>query len=404
MRDVFGLPDPYSVDEPGPHPARVHQGVHRGRGRRGPRRPDPRRRTPTFARPRPAAHRGHGPRRRRRGHRAVERGRRGDARRAGDHRAARAASGGRSTRSCSTPRFSRAHGVAVAGAIVNKVDVDEQPGIEETLERGLARHGIPLLGVLPYRPILSNPTLGDGPRGRRTASRSARARTSTGSSRASPSARWSRTTCSSAIGPGTLVIVPGRPRGRDPDAYRRAPRDEPAGDGGRGAARRDAGRVDAGPEGAAIGMVLTGGYEPRPEVLDGDPRGGHLRGARRRGHVHRRVRGPRPAGQDPRRGHGEDRADQGARRGAPRHGPLPRSRDARRASTEGLADRVRSAPVQHPVRQPVKHGARRDSERVGRHDVRHVRRPKADRRTAKQPASTAFALVAASPRGRARVL
>ena len=48
----------------------------------------------------------------------------------------------------------------VAGAIVNKVDVDEQPGIEKTLRRGLALHGIPLLGVLPYRPILSNPTLG----------------------------------------------------------------------------------------------------------------------------------------------------------------------------------------------------------------------------------------------------
>ena len=27
------------------------------------------------------------------------------------------------------------------------------------LEAGLARHGIPLLGVLPYRPLLSNPTL-----------------------------------------------------------------------------------------------------------------------------------------------------------------------------------------------------------------------------------------------------
>src|SRR5512143_2693269 len=53
-----------------------------------------------------------------------------------------------------------AHGVRVAGAIVNKVRVDEQPGIEETLRRGLALHGIPLLGVLPYRPILSNPTLG----------------------------------------------------------------------------------------------------------------------------------------------------------------------------------------------------------------------------------------------------
>jgi hypothetical protein len=52
-----------------------------------------------------------------------------------------------------------AHGVAVAGAIVNKVNVDAQPGIAGILERGLARHGIALLGVIPYRPILSNPTL-----------------------------------------------------------------------------------------------------------------------------------------------------------------------------------------------------------------------------------------------------
>jgi hypothetical protein len=52
-----------------------------------------------------------------------------------------------------------AHGVPVAGAIVNKVNVDAQPGIAGILERGLARHGIPLLGVIPYRPILSNPTL-----------------------------------------------------------------------------------------------------------------------------------------------------------------------------------------------------------------------------------------------------
>jgi BioD-like phosphotransacetylase family protein len=51
------------------------------------------------------------------------------------------------------------HGVQVAGAIVNKVDLDAKPHLAETLERGLARHGIPLLGVLPYRPILSNPTL-----------------------------------------------------------------------------------------------------------------------------------------------------------------------------------------------------------------------------------------------------
>ncbi len=52
-----------------------------------------------------------------------------------------------------------AHGVEVAGAIVNKVNVDAQPGIASILEKGLARHGIPLLGVIPYRPILSNPSL-----------------------------------------------------------------------------------------------------------------------------------------------------------------------------------------------------------------------------------------------------
>jgi hypothetical protein len=49
-------------------------------------------------------------------------------------------------------------GVRVAGAIVNKVDLGAKPGLAHALEQGLARHGIPLLGVLPYRPILSNPT------------------------------------------------------------------------------------------------------------------------------------------------------------------------------------------------------------------------------------------------------
>jgi BioD-like phosphotransacetylase family protein len=51
------------------------------------------------------------------------------------------------------------YGVTVAGAIVNKVDLDAQPGLQAVLERGLARHGIPLLGVIPYRPLLSNPSL-----------------------------------------------------------------------------------------------------------------------------------------------------------------------------------------------------------------------------------------------------
>jgi hypothetical protein len=51
------------------------------------------------------------------------------------------------------------HGVPLAGAVVNKVDLDADPSLPEVLRGGLARHGIELLGVLPYRPILSHPTL-----------------------------------------------------------------------------------------------------------------------------------------------------------------------------------------------------------------------------------------------------
>jgi BioD-like phosphotransacetylase family protein len=50
-------------------------------------------------------------------------------------------------------------GVRVLGAVVNKVDAEAHPSLPETLRKGLARHGISLLGTLPYRPILSNPTL-----------------------------------------------------------------------------------------------------------------------------------------------------------------------------------------------------------------------------------------------------
>lgn len=50
-------------------------------------------------------------------------------------------------------------GVEVVGAVVNKVDLDAQPDLPAIIERGLAHHGVRLLGVLPYRPLLSNPTL-----------------------------------------------------------------------------------------------------------------------------------------------------------------------------------------------------------------------------------------------------
>jgi BioD-like phosphotransacetylase family protein len=51
------------------------------------------------------------------------------------------------------------HGVEVVGAVVNKVDLAAHRSLTGILENGLARHGIDLLGVLPYRPLLSNPTL-----------------------------------------------------------------------------------------------------------------------------------------------------------------------------------------------------------------------------------------------------
>ncbi|MEO5965967.1 MAG: AAA family ATPase [Candidatus Limnocylindrales bacterium] len=160
-----------------------------------------------------------------------------------------------------------AHGVRVAGAIVNKVRVDEQPGIEDTLRRGLALHGIPLLGVLPYRPILSNPTLGmvlEGVRGRVISGARDLDRVIDGVAIGAmePHHMLER------VGPGTLVIVPG-------DREDVILTLTSAHLSGRSRARlveslvdETPGAVEAGPGQRALGMVLSGGYEPRPEVLD----------------------------------------------------------------------------------------------------------------------------------------
>ncbi len=158
------------------------------------------------------------------------------------------------------------YGVPVAGAIVNKVRVDEQPGIEDTLRRGLARHGIPLLGVLPYRPILSNPTLGmilEGVRGRIICPGRDLDRVIEGVAIGAMEPHHMLT----RIGPGSLVIVPGDREDvivtltaahltgrRSPASLASLVGETP-------------GAVDAGPDGAAIGMVLTGGYQPRPKVI-----------------------------------------------------------------------------------------------------------------------------------------
>jgi len=166
-----------------------------------------------------------------------------------------------------------AHGVKVAGAIVNKVRIDEQPGIERTLERGLARHGIPLLGVLPYRPVLSNPTLEmvlEGVGGRVIHPGPDLDRVIDGIAIGAMEPRHML----ERIGPGTLVIVPGDREDAlltlaaahvANAAWRMLPSTVEQIDE---LIERTPGAVDAGPEGKALGILLTGGYEPRPEVLD----------------------------------------------------------------------------------------------------------------------------------------
>ena len=165
-----------------------------------------------------------------------------------------------------------AHGVPVAGAIVNKVRVDEQPGIERTLERGLALHGIPLLGVLPYRPILSNPTLGmvlEGIGGGQVICEGPdldRVIEGVAIGAMEPRHMLER------VGPGTLVIVPGD---REDAILTVAAAHVGDGDQASHALLHLGPLVEATPGAVidetlrdrALGLVLTGGYEPRAEVI-----------------------------------------------------------------------------------------------------------------------------------------
>ncbi|HXG25486.1 MAG TPA: AAA family ATPase [Candidatus Binatia bacterium] len=157
-------------------------------------------------------------------------------------------------------------GVPVAGAIVNKVDVDAQPGIARVLERGLAPYGIPLLGILPIRPILSNPTLEmilEGLAGETIHATGDLERVIDGVAIGAmePGHMLER------VGPKTLVIVPGDREdviltlttAHLMGAPRSGPGDE---------AMRPSLQLDDGHAGAAIGLVLTGGYRPRKAVIE----------------------------------------------------------------------------------------------------------------------------------------
>ena len=169
-----------------------------------------------------------------------------------------------------------AHGVEVAGAIVNKVDLDAQPGIAKVLERGLGRHAIPLLGVLPVRPILSNPTLAmilEGVHGETIHPGPDLDRVIDGVAIGAMEAGHML----ERVGPGTLVIVPGDREdviltlttAHFAERLRTANAAVAARIAAIAAAATNEGAASvAGHEGAAVGLVLTGGYRPRPSVLD----------------------------------------------------------------------------------------------------------------------------------------
>jgi uncharacterized protein len=158
------------------------------------------------------------------------------------------------------------HGVPVAGAIVNKVDVDAQPGIEKVLERGLAPYDIPLLGVLPVRPLLSNPTLEmilEGVRGETIHPGPDLERVIDGVAIGAmePGHMLER------VGPGTLVIVPGDREDviltLTTAHLMGAPRTASVHE-----LTQPTLQLEDDHAGAAIGLVLTGGYRPRKSVIE----------------------------------------------------------------------------------------------------------------------------------------
>mgnify|MGYP001594862810 CR=1 FL=1 len=50
-------------------------------------------------------------------------------------------------------------GIEIIGVIVNKVDEDKFDKVKSYVTRGLERKGLEVLGVMPYRPMLSSPTI-----------------------------------------------------------------------------------------------------------------------------------------------------------------------------------------------------------------------------------------------------
>jgi hypothetical protein len=137
-----------------------------------------------------------------------------------------------------------AHHVPVIGAVVNKVDIGSHPDLPEILARGLAQHGVELLGCIPYSDLLANPSLeliDTHLAGERLAGAATPGRTiggvDIGAMQAGHAMRLMRDR--------TLLITPG-----DRDDLVRA---------AIALNRREGSRV--------IGLVLTGGFRPPPDLV-----------------------------------------------------------------------------------------------------------------------------------------
>jgi BioD-like phosphotransacetylase family protein len=138
-----------------------------------------------------------------------------------------------------------AHGVRILGAVVNKVDVESHPDLPDVLARGLAQHGVELLGCIPYSAFLANPSLeliathldGELLAGEATPGLTI-GWVAIGAMQAGHAVELLRDR--------TLVITPGDRE----DLVRAA---------------IETNRAAATPR--VIGLVLTGGFEPKPDVL-----------------------------------------------------------------------------------------------------------------------------------------
>lgn len=164
------------------------------------------------------------------------------------------------------------HGVDVVGAVINKVDADAHPSLPGILRDGLARHRIELLGTLPYRPLLSNPTLSmlvEQMPGEvlHPGNDLDRVIEHVAIGAMQPRHLLER------IGPGSLLIVPGDREdviqatiaaNRTQRALQREPGllDRLRNRSRFGRASSDPRRIDL------AGMVFTGGYRPRPRDLE----------------------------------------------------------------------------------------------------------------------------------------